>query len=129
MRKNFELLGAVALAGVVAATGSAFTAGNTAADSVAGFGTSTISGATASSVAHTLSTDGTDIDSTWITFSTTQTGNTVLAGLGTAALESCVVDVVAGTTATCTYASGYDTATATAFDVAVSQHPPSGAAG
>lgn len=52
MRKNFKLLGAVAVAGVVAATGSAFTAGNTVAASSAGSGTTAISPYTTSDVQY-----------------------------------------------------------------------------
>ena len=120
MRKNIKLIGAVAVAGVVAATGSAFTAGNTVAGSVAGYGTSTISGATATGVVHSLSADGDTIESTEITFNATQSGRTVVAGFGTTALESCTVDVTDGLSAICTYTAVYNTATATAFNVAVS---------
>lgn len=120
MRKNIKLVGAVAVAGVVAATGSAFTAGNTVANSVAGYGTSTVSGAVVSATEHTLSADGLKIVSTALTFSTAQTGQTVKAGFGTTALENCVVNTTTATQATCTYAAGYDTAAAAAFNVAVS---------
>lgn len=114
------ILAAVAVAGIAAAGGSAFTASNTVDDSVAGYGTSTVSGATVSAVAHTMSADGTTITSTLLTFDAAQTGRTVKAGFGTADLEACTVDATEGLTATCTYATPYDTASATAFNVAVS---------
>ena len=120
MRKNFKLLGAVAVAGLVATTGSAFTASNTVEDSIAGYGTSTISGATATAVVHTLSANGGTIDATEITFGVAQTGRTVVAGFGSTALEDCVVNATDGLSAVCTYTTGYDTVTATAFNVAVS---------
>lgn len=121
MRKNIKVLGAVAVAGLVAATGSAFTAGNSVANSVAGFGTSTVSGATVSAVAHTLSSDGDAVTASQVTFSTAQTGRTVVAGFGTANLQGCTVNITDGLSAVCTYSgAGYVTADATAFNVAVS---------
>lgn len=120
MRITKKLVAALAVTGVVAISGSAFTASNTVSTSVAGYGTNTVTGATATSVVHTLSTDGTTIVSSALTFDASQTGRTVVAGFGTTALESCTVDTTTPTTATCTYATGYDTATATAFNIAVS---------
>lgn len=116
-----RLFAATAVAGLVAAGGSAVTESNTIANSVAGYGTSTVSGATATSVVHTLSADGTTIRSTLITFSASVQNRTVKAAFGSADLESCTVGASPFTTATCTYASPYyDTATAQAFNVAVS---------
>lgn len=124
MRTSSKLFGAAAVAGLVLVGGSALTDGNTVPDNVAGYGTSAVSGATATEVVHTLSADGKNIVSSKVTFNATQTGRTVKAGFGTTALEACVVDTAgtpAGMSATCTYAgAGYDTATATAFNVAVS---------
>ncbi len=120
MRKNTKVLAAVVVAGVVAATGSAFTASNTVVTSVAGYGTNTVTGATTSAVSHTLSADGDAITASAITFSATQAGRTVVAGFGTADLQSCTV-ATDGLSAACTYAgAGYVTASATAFNVAVS---------
>jgi hypothetical protein len=110
---------AVAVAGIAAAGGSAFTAGNTVANSVAGYGTSTVSGATVTGVSHTLSADGSKITATTLTFNAAQTGRTVKATFGTSAMEACTLSTDA-LSATCTYATGYDTATASAFNVAVS---------
>jgi hypothetical protein len=125
MRKNFKLLGAVAVAGVVATTGSAFTASNTVGgDNYAGYGSATVTGAITEGIEHTLSADGTTVNSTLLTFTTDLTaGHAVKAGFGTTALESCTVTLntaPALDTATCTYASGYTTSTATDFRVAVS---------
>ncbi len=121
MRKNFKLLGAVAVAGLVATTGSAFTAGNTVVSSVAGYGTATVTGATSTVIEHTLNATGDRITSSAITFSPALTANhAVKAGFGTTALEGCSLNVDF-TVATCTYAStGYATADAAKFNVAVS---------
>ncbi len=126
MTRNLKVLGAVAVAGVVAATGSAFTAGNTLnGNNVAGYGSATISGATTEVIEHTLSADGTKIVSTALTFtSDLDTHHQVKAGFGSTALESCTVSVQPSSTkdtAVCTYAgTGYDTSAATDFRVAVS---------
>jgi hypothetical protein len=55
MRKNFKLVGAVAVAGLVAASGSAFTATSTLDDTAINVGSvaQTVSGATFTNVAHT----------------------------------------------------------------------------
>ena len=122
MRKTFKLLGAVAVAGLVATTGSAFTASNTVAASIAGYGTSTISGATATALTYTLSADGTSITGSTLTFSGNETGRTVSAGFGTAALTTCTVGTFNSTgnttPVTCT---GYSqsTASSSAYNVAV----------
>jgi hypothetical protein len=114
------VLAVAAIAGIAAAGGSAFTDSNTVPDSVAGYGTSTVSGATVSTVVHTLSGDGSKITGTTITFSTAQSATAVVkAGFGSSDLEACTLGG-GNTTATCTYADGYDTATATSFNVAVS---------
>jgi hypothetical protein len=114
------IIAAVAVAGAVAAGGSAFTASNTVEDSVAGYGTSTVSGATASSVVHTLNAEGTSITATEITFTEDQTGRTVKAAFGDASLQSCVVDATDAAIATCDYTPVFSTAGAESFNVAVS---------
>jgi hypothetical protein len=126
MTKTFKLLSAVGVAGVVAASGSTFTASNTVGgDNYAGYGSATVTGAITQAIEHTLSADGTTINSTVLTFTTDLTaGHQVEAGFGTTALESCAVTLNATPTldtATCTYAAaGYTTSTATDFRVAVS---------
>ncbi|MEX2292052.1 MAG: hypothetical protein WD794_17205 [Mycobacteriales bacterium] len=72
MRTNFKLLGAVAVAGVVAASGSAFTAGNTVAASDAGFGTTVISPYATSDIQYNAnSTDPENLDSVEFTLDKT----------------------------------------------------------
>lgn len=120
-----KTLVAFAAAGLVAAGGSAFTAGNTVSgDNVAGYGSSTVTGATVEAVEHTLSADGSTIVSTALTFTTDlNAGHQVKAQFGTATLQSCTVTVnVSPTkdTATCTYTTAPTTSTATDFKVAVS---------
>lgn len=120
MRNKKIALGGIAAVAVVGFAGTAMTAGNTIPASIAGYGDSTVSGATATGVEHTLSADGTTVDSTLVTFSTDlDATHQVKAAFGTAALENCVVDVAANTAA-CDYVTVYDTATATSFVVAVS---------
>lgn len=125
MTKIFKLLGAVGVAGAVATTGSAITAGNTVGgDNYAGYGSATVTGAITEGIEHTLSADGTTINSTLLTFTTDLTaGHQVSAGFGTTALVSCSVTLAtapAKDTATCTYGTPYATSTATDFKVAVS---------
>jgi hypothetical protein len=127
MRKNIKLLGAVAVAGLVAATGSAFTAGNTIPASVAGYGTSTISGATATALSYTLNAEGTQITASALTFTGDQTGRTIKAGFGADALTACTVGAftagaagAAGTTAVTCGTYTQSTATSASYNVAVS---------
>jgi hypothetical protein len=121
-RKTRRIIAAVTVIGALAAGGAAFTAANTVPDTIAGYGTSTISGATATDIAYTLSANGTQINAAAITFSGDQTGHVVKAGFGTDALTTCTVgsyDSTAHTTpVTCT---GYtqNTAASSTFNVAV----------
>ena len=57
-RKSRRIVAALVLIGALAAGGAAFTASNTLPNTTAGYGTSTITGATASKIAYTLSSDG-----------------------------------------------------------------------
>lgn len=123
--RNSKILLGLAAAGLVAASGSAFTASNTlSGDNVAGYGSSTVTGATVETIEHTLSADGTTITSTALTFTTDlNSGHQVKAQFGTASLESCTVTVAvspAKDTATCTYTTAPTTSSATDFKVAVS---------
>jgi len=124
LRHNMRrIVAGVAVVAAVGAGGGAFTASNTVPASVAGYGSSSISGATATALNYTLSADGTTITSAALTFTGNQTGRTIKAGFGTDALTSCTVgsyDSVANTTpATC---SGYtqSTSSSSTFNVAVS---------
>ncbi len=122
MRKSMKILGGLAVAGLVVAGGTASTASNTlGGNNVAGYGSSTVSGATTTGIEHTLGADGSKIESTLLTFSTDLTADhAVKAGFGSTALESCTVDATANT-ANCSYASPYyTTADATSFKVTVS---------
>jgi uncharacterized membrane protein len=119
---RMRIVGALVAAGALAvAVGTASTASNTIPDSKAGYGTSNISGATATSLNYTLSADGTTITGASLVFTGDLTGKTVKAGFGTESLISCTVGTYAApsTPVTCT---GFTqtTSTATAFNVAVS---------
>jgi hypothetical protein len=122
-RKMSRFVAAGAVVAAVTAAGAAFTASNTVPASVAGYGTSNISGATATALNYTLSADGTTITDAALTFTGDQTGRTVKAGFGSNALTACTVgtyDSVANKTpVTC---SGYSqsTASSSTFNVAVS---------
>ena len=121
-RRTKRIIGAIVVIAAIAAGGAAFTASNTVPDTVAGYGTSNISGATVTAMHYTLNADGTQITDASLTFQGDQTGNVVKAGFGSNGLTDCTVgsfDSTAHTTpATC---SGYtqSTATSATFNVAV----------
>jgi hypothetical protein len=121
-RRTKRIIGAIVVIAAIAAGGAAFTASNTVPDTVAGYGTSNISGATVTAMHYTLNADGTQITDASLTFQGDQTHNVVKAGFGTDALTTCTVgsyDSTGDTTpATC---SGYtqSTATSATFNVAV----------
>ena len=130
-RKSRRFAAALVLIGALAAGGAAFTASNTVPNTTAGYGTSTITGATAHSIVYTLSSDGTQITQATLQLHTADTGDltsgyTVEAGFGTSNLTTCTVDTSFGTSGTdstntqfkCT---GYtqSTSAASAFNVAV----------
>jgi hypothetical protein len=115
--KVLAFLGAGILAAVI---GQASTASNTVAASTAGYGSAAVSGATANSVAYTLSSDGATITATTVVFSGDLTGKTVSAGFNSSALSGCTLGSYnsgAGTTtATC---SGLSQSTASASSLAI----------
>ena len=119
-RKTKRIIGAIAVIAAIAAGGAAFTASNSVPDTVAGYGTSNITGATVTAMHYTLNDDGTEITDASLTFQGDQTGNVVKAGFGTDNLTTCTVGSYDGTStpATC---SGYtqSTATSATFNVAV----------
>jgi len=130
-RKSKRLLVALVLIGVLAAGGAAFTAANVVPNTTAGYGTSTITGATADKIVYTLSSDGTQITGATIDLHTASasdltSGYTVQAGFNTSNLTTCSVNSGFGTNGTngtdteftCT---GYTQSTsgATSFNVAV----------
>jgi hypothetical protein len=134
-RKTRKIVLALVVIGVVAAGGAAFTAGNTVKPSVAGFGSATVTGANANVIHHILSSDGTHILSTTMTLTgqLDDPGLVVQAGFDGNDLVTCTGSNLQGTGVTATIdescawasadgadATGYDTATASNFNVAVS---------
>ena len=123
MTRTKKIIATVVGVAALAAGGSAFTASNTVPGSVAGYGTSTITGATAKSVNYTLNATGTTITDATIVFDGDVSARTVKAGFGTDALTACTVAAYDSgndeTTASCT---GYtqDTELSASFAVAVS---------
>jgi hypothetical protein len=121
-RKTKRIIGAFVVIAAIAAGGAAFTASNTVPNTVAGYGTSNITGATVTAMHYTLNGDGTQITTADLTFQGDQTGNVVKAGFGSDSLTTCTVgayDSTGDTTpATC---GGYtqSTATSATFNVAV----------
>jgi hypothetical protein len=122
-RKSRRIVAALVLLGALAAGGAAFTNSATIPNTVAGYGTSNISGATATSLTYTLSADGTQITTANLTFQGDLTSHrTVQAGFDTNNLSTCTIgayDSTSNTTAvTC---SGYTESTAASqtFNVAV----------
>jgi hypothetical protein len=124
-RKTRRIILAVALIGALAAGGAAFTAGNTIPNTVAGYGTSNITGATATSLIYTLNGTGDTITAADLVFQGDQTNNTVKAGFGSNNLTTCTVGAFDSTNnvtpASCT---GYSQSTASAatFNVAVTNN-------
>jgi hypothetical protein len=119
MRKR-TIAGLIAAGAIAVAIGSASTASNTIPDTLAGYGTSNITGATATSLNYTLSADGTTITAAALSFTGDLTGKNVEAGFGTDNLTACVVGTFAAgaTPVTC---SGFTqtTSTAATFNVTV----------
>ncbi len=104
MRTSTRLFGAVAVAGLVAASGSAFTASSTFAQSTTtgGFGGVSVSGATVKTVDYTLNADGTQISSAALLFVGDQRGKNVQAGFGTVADKTCTAGTYTADDATTT---------------------------
>ena len=123
-RISRRMLVVVVLVGAIAAGGAAFTASNSVSDSVAGYGTSSISGATATDIHYTLSADGTEINSALITFTGDLSSDTVQAGFESNNLTTCSVPVYNGSTSSTTTCSGYteSTSTSSTFNVAVTNN-------
>ncbi|MEX1178189.1 MAG: hypothetical protein WEB09_06980 [Nitriliruptor sp.] len=119
--------GALAVAGLIAASGSAFTTSNTLAqNNIAGYGTKAVTGATVSSMVHNLSPDGAKILTTSLDFSAPSdlSGHTVSAGFE-GALVVCELDDPSVTTATCDFGTeGVATEDAENFAVAVTEKTP-----
>jgi hypothetical protein len=121
-RKTKRIIGAIAVIAAIAAGGAAFTASNTVPNTVAGYGTSNITGATVTALHYTLNPDGTQITDAALTIDGDQTNNVVKAGFGTDALTTCSVGSYnSGSDSTPATCSGYtqSTATSATFNVAV----------
>lgn len=126
MRTYIKILGAGAVAGAVALTGSAFTAGvtTTGVSALAGTGSVTISGATLNSVSFVQDTTGTKIDAANLVLDADMTGNTVTVGFGTTAGQACTVGTYDATkTETPVTCSGLatDITAASTFNVTVTK--------
>jgi hypothetical protein len=78
--KTKKIVLAVAVIGAIAAGGAAFTAANTVPDSVAGYGTSTVTGTTVSAIHHNLDVSGTTITDTDMVLLGDMTAKTIHAG-------------------------------------------------
>ena len=90
MRSNTRILAAVAVAAAVAAGGSAFTNSNTqAASQVVGYGSTTISGATVSSMDYNLNGPGDNVNSVTLVLAGDTTASAVSIGFNGGATTSC----------------------------------------
>lgn len=91
MNKTRTFLGAAALAGVVAASGSAFTASNSlpAADAVRGYGSQSISGVTAEAVTYNMNTAEDTISSVGLVLTGDTTTKTIQIAFNDAAPATC----------------------------------------
>ena len=116
--KTKKIILAVAAIGVLAAGGAAFTEANVVPDSVAGYDTTTITGATATAVNYTLDGTGENITDVAITFSTDVTNQHVRISFngGTLTADCPVTGTVGSQVATC---SGLTQDTVLATDLAV----------
>jgi hypothetical protein len=121
-RKPRTILLGLVVVGALAAGGAAFTAANTIPDTTMGFGTSHITGATATSLTYTRSADGSTITAATLVFTGDVSANTVEAGFNANGLETCAAGTFAAgsTTVVCTMGTPEPTAGATTFNVAVS---------
>jgi hypothetical protein len=120
--KPRSIIAGLVIVGALAAGGAAFTASNTIPNTTMGFGTSNITGATATSLTYTRTADGTAITAATLVFTGDISANTVEAGFNTNALVTCAPGTFAAgdTTVVCTMSSPEPTAGATTFNVAVS---------
>ena len=120
MNKTKKFLGTVALAGVLAAGGSAFTAGNTlpAASVDKGYGSQTISGVTAETVTYNTNTAGDTINSVGLVLTGNTTDKTIQIAFNDAAPATCS-DIGAFATTSTTYTCTVSQAVGTAVKFAL----------
>ncbi|MDQ1629103.1 MAG: hypothetical protein QOI54_2847 [Actinomycetota bacterium] len=111
MHHKSKLLGALAIAGVIATAGSAFTASNEVPTPsvVKGYGSQTITGVTASAITYNTNAAGDTITSVGLTLATDTTGKTIQVAFNDAA------------PATCSDAGTYDATSQTTYTCAVNQ--------
>lgn len=119
-----KMVALAVVVGALAAGGAAFTASNTVAPSTAGYGTSNITGATATDVSYTLNADGTEITGATITFNGDLSHDTVKAGFETNSLTTCSAPSYDGTTSSTSTCTGFteNTANSSTFNVAVTNN-------
>lgn len=119
-----RLVLAVVLVGALAAGGAAFTASNSLPATTAGYGSSSITGATATDIAYTLSADGTQITGATITFTGDLSNDTVKAGFENNNLTTCSAPTYDGTSKSTSTCSGFteSTASSSTFNVAVTNN-------
>jgi hypothetical protein len=90
MRKSSKLIGALAIAGIAAAGGTAFTASNTMpTPKVVGYGSTTVSGASVNSIAYVLNTAGDNVDGVTLVLNGDTTGSVVSIGFNGDPITSC----------------------------------------
>jgi hypothetical protein len=109
------MVAVVVLIGAIAAGGAAFTASNTIPDTVAGYGTSHITGAAAHTLNYVISSDGTTISQANLSFVGDLTGYTVTAGFNADNLQNCTVGTYDGTAYTPVTCSGFTQPTTSAI--------------
>jgi hypothetical protein len=105
MRNSKRILGALAVAGLVAAGGSAFTAGNTgmpATDTI-GYNATTVTGATVNSLTYNYSIDKDEVASVTLVLDLDTTTNVVEIGFNANAPVSCGTGTYNATTTETTY--------------------------
>jgi hypothetical protein len=123
-RISRRMVAVLVVVGAIAAGGAAFTAANTVPPTTAGYGTSSISGATATDIAYSLNAAGTQITSATITFTGDLSNDTVKAGFESNNLTTCSTPVYDGSTSSTSTCSGYteSTASSSTFNVAVTNN-------
>ena len=90
MRKSSKLIAAVAVAGLAAAGGSAFTAGNTAPTTqTVGYSATSVSGGTVNSLKYNLSTAGDNVNTVTLVLANNTTASAVSLGFNGGATTSC----------------------------------------
>ena len=126
-RTKRALLGAGAVAGILAMTGSAFTASNTmpAASVTKGYGSQTITGVTAESVTYNLNAPKDTVDSVSLVLTGDTTARTIEIAFNDAAPAACSGTgafnaTTDDTSYSCTISGGQSVSTATKFAVVAS---------